>query len=61
MEGRGDGWSEEEGGRSGVKKAYMAGKAQANPVPRRWFRNIRNVADNRNTRQQRHEISPGVG
>lgn len=59
--GRGGGWSEEEGGRSGVKKAYMAGKAQASPVPCSWCRNVRNVADNRSTSQQRCEITPGVG
>lgn len=60
MEGRGDGWSEEEG-RSGVKKAYVAGKAQANLVPCSRCRNIRNAVVNRNTWQQRCEIASGVG
>lgn len=61
MEGRGDGWSEEEGSRSEVKKAYVAGKAQANLVPCSWCRSVRNVVVNRNTWQQKYEITPGVG
>lgn len=56
MEGRGHGWSGEEEGRSGVKKAYMAGT-----LCYVVGAEISEMLQTIETLSSRYKIGPGVG